>query len=111
MSIYRVRTRLEAKKQDGSTEETAQALWLERLRRNAGVGAGAGRDPVYALSESFAQTFDLVGRQSVQQTQEGREAALRGTSMLPWIADDQGRFLRRFSEYAFQNGRLASAIL
>ena len=42
MSIYRVRTRLEAKKQDGSTEETAQALWLERLRRNAGVGAGAG---------------------------------------------------------------------
>ena len=111
MSIYRVRTRLEAKKQDGSTEETAQALWLERLRRNAGVGAGAGRDPVYALSESFAQTFDLVGRQNVQQTQEGREAAFRGTSMLPWIADDQGRFLRRFSEYAFQNGRLASAIL
>lgn len=109
MSIYRTRSR--TKQELHAVQDQPQDIIMERLRCNAGIGATQRRDPVFALSESFAQTFDLVGRQSVQQTVEGRAAAMRGASMLPWIADDGGQFLRRFSEHAFQNGRLAAAIL
>ena len=111
MSIYRVRPHKKTEKYEGFSQNEKQEQWMSMVCRNAGVGAGHGRDPVYALCESFSQTFDFVGRQEVQRTVEGRAAALRGTSMLPWIADDGGEFLRRFSDQAFQNGRLAAAIL
>lgn len=110
MSVYlprRARGRTEAV----CGAQRAQEQFYALLRANAGAGSYRRKDPVYALAESFAQTFDLMGRQRVRAAAGLEPGQLQGVNMLPYIADDNGRYLRRFSQYAFQNGRLAGAIL
>lgn len=92
-------------------EERAREQFYALLRQSAGAGSYRRKDPVYALSEGFAQTFDLMGRQRARAAMGLETGPLQGTDMLPLIADDHGKYLRRFSQYAFENGRLASAIL
>ena len=94
-----------------SRTQDVQEQTMQLLRANAGAAHRKSIDPVYALSESFAQTFDFVGKQRVQELVGDEYADVRGVSMYSRIRDDKGRFLRRFSEYSFRNGRLAAAIL
>lgn len=82
------------------------------LRIAAGAERFQRRDPIYQLSEHFAQTFDLAGRQAAQEGSPGGAAAERGTDMRTQLSlGESNDFIKKFSQTAFQNGTLASAIL
>lgn len=110
MSSIKIPERKKAKMQI-NPQAGIQEQALQLLRANAGAAHRRNLDPVYALSESYAQTFDFVGRQRVQETAGIRQADFTGTGMQDTVCNEESPYLRRFSEYAYRNGRLAAAIL
>lgn len=114
MSQYIPKLRRSKGASEGFREESqAQEHFFKIMRANAGAGSYACKDPVYALSESFSQTFDLVGKQAARTAMGAsvQQMDQQDTDMSSYIANDTSQYLQRFTQYAFQNGRLAGAIL
>lgn len=114
MSQYIPKLRRSKGASEGFQEESqAQEHFFKIMRANAGAGSYACKDPVYALSESFSQTFDLVGKQAARMVMGApvQQMDQQDTDMSSYIANDTSQYLQRFTQYAFQNGRLAGAIL
>ena len=93
MSQYLSPLQRRKKVEKTAKEFSTQEQFLTLIRANAGARSYARKDPVYALSESFSQVFDLVGRQGAQAAMglPVEQTEMRGTDMLPYIADDNGQ--------------------
>lgn len=106
------------------------AFMKSKIETGLALGAGTIRvksiDPIYHITESFRSTFDLSGQSKASQFAEknvqsnvGEQEDLDQTTVREEFPNDQstigeksrGDFYGRFSEIAFKNGRLASAVL
>lgn len=117
------------RKEKSSGKPQSIASMKRKIETDLAVGAGTTRiksvDPIYHITENFRATFDFTGKQkaeqmagkNVQLSNEGwqqgeKEQKFRQeTSNNTIEGEAKGDFYGRFSEVAFKNGRLASAIL
>ncbi|SHN75987.1 hypothetical protein [Desulfitobacterium chlororespirans] len=108
-----------------------KSLAEQSLAKSAGTAGMVSRDPVYHLTESFKATFDYYGQQKAAQmalTDEAGAEKAGGNSeqaapekrasgeefpeyQISREEKERGDFYRKFSDLAFQNGHLASAVL
>ena len=108
-----------------------KSLVEQSLARSAGTSGMVSRDPVYHLAESFTTTFNSIGQQKASQMAVANylgaekvngnpESATRAKTesseefpeyQISREEKERGDFYRKFSDIAFQNGHLASAVL
>ncbi|MDD2420956.1 MAG: hypothetical protein PHU78_02235 [Heliobacteriaceae bacterium] len=129
------------KKKEKTTEKLRSAAMKHSIEESLAMSAGTvrikSRDPVYHLTESLKTTFDLCGRynaaelaredgfpgSSEEETAQGLNQELQtGKSKRNFTGEfpeyqstpeekAEGDFYSRFSDIAFRNGHLASAVL
>ncbi len=128
------RKKKEQKKEKLQSGASLKHLVEDSLAGSAGTARMKSRDPVYHLTESFRAAFDLCGRHKAaelagadkaeaDETEPGageyeqrRRENQDTTGEFPEYQSTpeekaQGNFYRKFSDIAFQNGHLASAVL
>ena len=120
------------KKRKPPSELQSVASIKTKIETDLALGAGTTSvksiDPIYHITESFRSTFDLSGQYKAsqfaeknvqssigEQRQEEPDQTTFGQNF-PYYESTTGEkargdFYGRFSEIAFQNGRLASAVL
>ena len=119
-------------KDKGSREAPLlKSLVEQSLARSAGTSGMVSRDPVYHLAESFTTTFNSIGKQKASQMAVEKAPGTEKVNGNPEQTTrpetessdefpeyqisreekERGDFYRKFSDIAFQNGHLASAVL
>ncbi len=126
------------RKKKGKSPTKLQSIAAMKRAIESNLAAGAGttriksRDPIYHITDNFRATFELTGKhkadqmagkniqisneelgQSDEEQQQGEteQAFSQKSSENTLEGKAKGYFYGRFSEIAFKNGRLASAIL
>lgn len=120
------------KKKNPPSELHSVVSLKNKIETDLALGAGTTRvksiDPIYHIAEGFRSTFDLTGQSNAsrlsgknsqvsvkERHQESSDPTTSGEE-LPYRERTTGEksrddFYGRFSEIAFKNGKLASAIL